>query len=144
MKVRLAGDGDTPVPLCPPTVMVTSAGGWVFSRTVYLSLAPSSISSADFDMATPGVSLSVTVTATLTAGAPVNSWALPAATAWARVTESLVESWSSAALTCTVRAVFQLAVVKLMLEGLTDTSVPLCPVILTVTPAVGLADSFTV
>ena len=96
----------------------------------------------DLDTVTPGSSLSVTVTATLSMLSPTYSGALLPVTAWVMVWASSAVSRSSPALTVTVRASSQLSAVKVSEVGLTVTSPP--PVTSIVTLVVGWASSATV
>ena len=91
---------------------------------------------------TPGISSSVTVTASPSRVAPRYSSALPLATAWPTVRVSSAPSSSWAAVTVTVLAVSQVALVKVSELGLTVRSPP--PVMSTVTSAVGSLLSSTV
>ena len=69
--VNVSGDGDTVTSvLFEVMATVTSPVGWVFSSTAYVPVLPSPIVSERGVTVTPGVSLSMTVTATLDAVTP--------------------------------------------------------------------------
>ena len=122
----------------------TSRCGSALSCTLTVTLPPSGteyIPSSKLTV-TGGSSSSSTVTARPSRVAPKYSDALLEATAWVTVWASSTASVSWAAVTITVWAVFQVALVKVSEEGLTLTSPP--PVMSTVTSAVGWALSSTV
>ena len=81
---------------------------------------------------------------TVTGSVAVTEAYSPPAAVWVSVTASSAPSSSSAAVTVTVWAVFQLPVVKVREALSTDTSVSVCPETATVTVSEGCVASLTV